>query len=168
MLEMKAYKPKVRCINPRGQASPPEDCNEVYDNMLLSEIVTDIRHTRQSASDIEVPYVVQPGRPIKSVSSFQCCELSLIQYHFVVQPDCEYRIDLAGADDRETRYNIWEAMVALDQMCTDLGKMGIAYGLGSLENKGFRDLRRMLMIIGHGDRVIVELLSGANPLISSA
>ena len=79
MLEMKAYKPKVRCINPRGQASPPEDCNEVYDSMLLSEIVTDIRHTRQSASDMEVPYVVQPGRPISPVSSFQCCELSLIQ-----------------------------------------------------------------------------------------
>ena len=53
-------------------------------------------------------------------------------------------------------------------MCTGLGKMGIAYGLGSLEDKGFRDLRRMLIIIGHGGRVIVELLSGANPLVSSA
>ena len=58
--------------------------------------------------------------------------------------------------------------MALDQMCTGLGKMGIAYGLGSLEDKGFRDLRRMLIIIGHGGRVIVELLSGANPLVSSA
>jgi len=43
---------------------------------------------------------------------------------------CVYRVDLAGADDMETRYHIWEAMVALQDMCEGYGKGGTAYGLG--------------------------------------
>lgn len=43
---------------------------------------------------------------------------------------CVYRVNLAGADDIETRYRIWEAMVALQDMCAADRKAGIAYGLG--------------------------------------
>jgi len=43
---------------------------------------------------------------------------------------CVYRVDLAGADDMETRYHVWEAMVALQDMCADDDKGGTAYGLG--------------------------------------
>ena len=48
-----------------------------------------------------------------------------------VQRDCHYRINLAGADDVESHYHIWEAMVALNELCVKQRKSGIAYDLGS-------------------------------------
>lgn len=48
---------------------------------------------------------------------------------------CVYRVDLAGADDLESRYHIWEAMVALNDMCAKQGKLGTAYGLGQSWDK---------------------------------
>ena len=46
--------------------------------------------------------------------------------------DCIYTVDVAGAEDWESTYHIWEAMVALDDMCARFGKVGTAYGLGLL------------------------------------
>ena len=45
-------------------------------------------------------------------------------------PRCGYTVYVAGADDSESTAHIWEAMVALDDMCASIGKTGTAFGLG--------------------------------------
>ena len=50
--------------------------------------------------------------------------------------ECVYTINVAGAEDQESTYHIWEAMVALDDMCARFGEVGTAYGLGLLLPSG--------------------------------
>lgn len=45
-------------------------------------------------------------------------------------PRCGYTVYLAGDEDSESTNHIWEAMVALDDMCARVGKTGTAFGLG--------------------------------------
>ena len=80
-----------------------------------------------------------------------------------------YTVDVAGTADRESTYHIWEAMVALDDMCARFGRIGIAYGLGSSACFNFRnDKMDSELLLGRDGKVIVELNSRNTPTISNS
>ena len=64
-VEMRAYKPMVRCHNVPAEVDRPRGCSAVYDGMLLSYEYIHVRHERQSALDIVVPYSVPPGKSMR-------------------------------------------------------------------------------------------------------
>lgn len=104
-IKMTAYTPNVHCYRSRGFA--PQDCGEACHQIELTSHNVKLLHEGGGPGDLTVPYVVQPALQ-----------------------DCIYTVDVAGAEDWESTYHIWEAMVALDDMCARFGKVGTAYGLG--------------------------------------
>lgn len=44
--------------------------------------------------------------------------------------NCQFIIDSTLGSDTSSWYEVWQAMVAINGMCTRYGKLGIAYALG--------------------------------------
>ncbi len=64
-VEMRAYKPMIRCYNLPAEVDRPSGCSAVCDGMLLSNEYIHVRHERQSVLDIVVPYSVRPGKAMR-------------------------------------------------------------------------------------------------------
>ncbi|KAG7008875.1 hypothetical protein G7Y79_00004g014590 [Physcia stellaris] len=104
-MELTAYNPHVRCEHPRARTAP-RDCEHIYSTMHMSETYEHFVHERSRRTDTMVPWTVWPRIP-----------------------ECGYTVYVAGAEDSESTAHIWEAMVALDDMCARIGKAGTAFGL---------------------------------------
>lgn len=79
---------------------------------------------------------------------------------------CGYTVDVAGEKDSETRYHLWEAMVALDDMCVRFGKIGTAYALGTCTFPFYCAFGNILSSTGQDKKVIVEVGRGRRASIA--
>lgn len=49
---------------------------------------------------------------------------------FYTVGNCQFIIDSTHEGDTSSWYELWQAMVAINGMCTRFGKLGTAYALG--------------------------------------
>lgn len=69
-VELRDYKPMIRCYKRPGRVASPGGCSDLCDSMRLSHEYIHVRHAQQSASDIVVPWSVLPGRSMKQQRRF--------------------------------------------------------------------------------------------------
>lgn len=159
----------MRCERPRGGA--PSDCSDVYRRMEISYFDEQLVHEGAVVEDILVPHVMQPGMFVFHQLKFLLHHESLLSVFsfFSALQGCVYTVDVASAADRESTYHIWEAMVALDDMCARFGRIGTAYGLGlsACFNVCVYGIASDLLL-GRDGKVIVELNSRNTPTISNS
>lgn len=64
-VEMRVYKPMIRCYGLPESVRRPSGCSRICDEMRLSNEHISVRHAQQSALDIVVPYSVPPCKLAK-------------------------------------------------------------------------------------------------------
>ncbi|KAG6986474.1 hypothetical protein G7Y79_00082g100900 [Physcia stellaris] len=121
-LIMTSYKPTVRCSNP--VAHEPRDCDEILLTMLTSRGTQTFGPAGVPGVQVHLPFEMANGTlsPYPS-PNYEAVPLST----FVA-------LSFTRAPALASWYQIWEEVVAVEGMCADEDREGMAYSIGSRRN----------------------------------